>query len=149
MQFDLLILVIFFIWLIGITVILVFQSNFFRKLSNGVDKENLIKVLEKALEQEKINTLTISEIKKEIARIDDAGKFHIQKIGIIRFNPFKELGGDHSFSVALLDGEETGFLITGLHTRERTRVYLKDIKRGKSEVELSDDEKKALNKALH
>ena len=57
------------------------------------------------------------------------------------------MGGDHSFSVALLNGKGTGIIITGLHTRERTRVYVKDIKQGKSEVELSQEEKKALRLA--
>jgi len=56
--------------------------------------------------------------------------------------------GDHSFSLALLDGKDTGVVITGLHTRERTRVYMKAIKAGKGEHELSEDEKKALAKAL-
>jgi hypothetical protein len=63
---------------------------------------------------------------------------------MIRFNPFSELGGDHSFCLALLDDRDTGVVLTGLHTRERTRFYMKDITNGKSSLELSNEEKKAL-----
>ena len=63
---------------------------------------------------------------------------------MVRFNPFSEMGGDHSFSVALLDGHDTGIIITGLHTRERTRVYIKPVNKGKSEYDLSKEELKAL-----
>jgi hypothetical protein len=65
----------------------------------------------------------------------------------VRFNPFKELGGDHSFSLAILDSHDSGIVITSLHTRDRTRVYMKDIKKGKSESELSAEEKSALTSA--
>lgn len=71
-----------------------------------------------------------------------------QHIGLVRFNPFNDLGGDHSFSVALLDGHFSGILITGLHTRDRTRVYMKEIKSGTTTQSLSKEEEKALQKAL-
>ena len=72
----------------------------------------------------------------------------MQKYGFVRFNPFGDMGGDHSFCLALLNGKHTGFVLTGLHTRERTRVYVKHIKRGKSEYDLSKEERKALEQAL-
>jgi len=73
---------------------------------------------------------------------------HFQKLGLIRFNPFNETGGNNSFSLVLLDGKNNGWVMTGLHTRERTRLYVKPIKNLKSEYELSDEEKKALEKAV-
>jgi hypothetical protein len=57
------------------------------------------------------------------------------------------MGGDHSFSLALLDAHLTGFIITGLHTRERTRVYIKKIEEGKCKQDLSKEEREALKKA--
>lgn len=99
------------------------------------------------MEAEAINAREMSTIKVELGQQADEGRLHIQKIGIVRFNPFKEIGGDHSFSLALLDGKDTGVVLTGIHTRERTRIYTKQIKNGKCEFELSAEEKRALIKA--
>ena len=104
---------------------------------------DLKKVLEKILKRGEANTDELKILGRRIDLIEEDGKFHIQKVGIIRFNPFKELGGDHSFSLAILDSHDSGIIITSLHTRDRTRVYMKDIKKGKSGFELSAEEKKA------
>ncbi|KKR62278.1 MAG: hypothetical protein UU02_C0047G0008 [Candidatus Woesebacteria bacterium GW2011_GWA1_40_43] len=102
------------------------------------------KILEKILVRGDENTKNIKELVKKIDIIDDNDRRHIQKVGLVRFNPFSELGGDHSFCLAILDDRDTGVVITGLHTRDRTRVYMKDIKNGKSSLELSAEEKKAV-----
>ena len=73
--------------------------------------------------------------------------FSIQKVGIVRFNPFSEIGGNQSFSLALLDGNNDGVVITSLYTREGNRVYSKPIKQGKSKYLLSTEEKEAIEKA--
>lgn len=135
------------VWVLVLTVVLWLFASFFRKLTKGSKDSDLRRILEKILEVQKSNSQEIAEINKKIKTLEEEGLGHVQKVGLIRFNPFKELGGDHSFSLAILDGEDTGVVITGLHTRERTRIYMKAIKGGKSEFELSDEEKKALNKA--
>ncbi len=84
---------------------------------------------------------------KEIENLQKEGRFSIQKVGIIRFNPFSEVGGDQSFSLALLDADDNGVVITSLYTREENRVYGKPIKRGASEYSLSVEEKEAISKA--
>lgn len=104
-------------------------------------------MLDNLLEKEALNKKAIEDVKREVVRLEEEGRLHIQKLGFFRFNPFKELGGDHSFSLALLDGKDNGVLITGLHTRERTRVYVKGILRGKSKLELSKEEVRALKLA--
>lgn len=97
--------------------------------------------------KEDLDKKGFAEVRKRLSILEEDGKLHIQKVGIVRFNPFKELGGDHSFSLAVLDGRETGIVITSLHTRDRTRVYIKSIKNGKSDSELSSEEVRALAKA--
>ncbi len=109
---------------------------------------DLRSILDKIMAQGEANREGLGELTKELKRLDEEGALHVQKVGLVRFNPFKEIGGDHSFSLALLDGKETGVVITGLHTRERTRVYMKAIKAGRGEHELSEEERKALEKAL-
>ena len=76
-------------------------------------------------------------------------KFSIQKTGVVRFNPFSEIGGDQSFSIALLNKNNDGLVITSLYTRERNRVYAKPIIKGKSQYLLSKEEKEALEKAIN
>lgn len=106
-----------------------------------------MKILEKILTTQNQNLREINLVRKEVEKLEDEGKFHVQKVGVVRFNPFKEIGGDHSFSLALLNAKDSGVVITCLHTRERTRVYMKAVKNGKGEHELSDEEKKALKEA--
>ncbi|HET7099324.1 MAG TPA: DUF4446 family protein [Patescibacteria group bacterium] len=143
--FALYIFIIFGIWLLLTSIVLFRIWILFAKLTKGVEVVDLKKVLERVLERGNKNQKEIEEVTKRINWVESDGKSHIQKIGLTRFNPFKELGGDHSFSLAILNKEDSGIIITSLHTRDRTRVYMKDIKGGKSSSELSADEKKALN----
>jgi hypothetical protein len=132
------------LWLLGISIVLVRIFVLFNKLTRGVEVTDLKKILEKILSNGEKNSEEIKGLIKRADYLEEDGRLHVQKIGLVRFNPFKELGGDHSFSLAILNSEDTGVIITSLHTRDRTRVYMKDIKKGKSNFELSADEKRAL-----
>ncbi len=72
----------------------------------------------------------------------------LQKVGIVRFNPFQESGGDQSFSVAVLDASNNGFVITSLYGREANRVYAKPVSKGVSSYSLSKEEQEAISKAI-
>jgi hypothetical protein len=73
----------------------------------------------------------------------------LHKVAMIRFNPFKDLGGDQSFSIALLNGKNNGIVISSLHTREGTRVYSKAISSGKSEKHpLTEEEEQVVKQAI-
>lgn len=134
-------------WFLALTIGLIWIWRFLNRLTKGTKEKDLVKILEKILDDARINTEGIEELKKEISRVDKEAVSHIQKVGFIRFNPFSEVGGDHSFSVAILDEDDTGVVLTSIHTRDRTRVYAKVIRRGKSQTELSSEEKKALVEA--
>jgi hypothetical protein len=76
------------------------------------------------------------------------GLLHIQKIGLLRFNPFKDTGGDQSFILSLSDANDTGVVISGLYSRSGTRWYTKKVINGKAvEHDLSEEEKKVLKEA--
>jgi hypothetical protein len=135
-------------WLLGLTAVLVWIVYFFKRLTKSVKRGNLVRILDRVIKKEAENTKNVRNIYREIERIDAEGFYNFKKIGLVKFNPFKELGGDHSFAIALLDGVGSGFVLTGLHTRERTRIYLRKIIKGKSEHKLSAEEEKALIKAL-
>jgi len=144
---QLIILIALGVWTLILSVFVFIIFSFFKKLSKGIKEPDIRKTLDKILAAEVKNQSDIQEIKKEIQNIKYMDLEHIQKMSLVRFNPFKEIGGDHSFSLALLDGKENGVVITTLHTRDRTRVYAKEILKGKSAFELSSEEKKALLKA--
>jgi len=148
MSIELILLTVAGIWLLTLSVLYYYLYRFLNNLVSGVEEKNLKKVLEQIMNTQKASKKGLSEVRAEIARLEKAGELHVQKVGLLRFNPFRETGGDHSFSIAMLDGNDTGYILTGLHTRERTRVYLKQINKGSSDVKLSIDEKKTLSKAL-
>jgi hypothetical protein len=72
----------------------------------------------------------------------------IQKVGVIRFNPFADTGGDQSFAVALLDARGNGIVLSSLHGRADTRIFAKQVQAGRSKLALSDEEQDAIRKAL-
>lgn len=71
----------------------------------------------------------------------------VQRIGFVRYNAFPGVGGEMSFSIALLDGGQNGFVLTSIFGREEARVYAKEIKRGQSLIALSEEEQAALRQA--
>lgn len=105
------------------------------------EPENLKEVLSELKKTETKLEKTI----KDLEDLKTKNKLSLQKFSIIRFNPFKEVGGDQSFSVALLDDGDSGVVITSHYTREGNRVYGKPIKNGQSEYKLSDEEIKAID----
>lgn len=136
------------IWSIILTGFVAWIFLFFKKLSDQIGKDNLINILNKVLDRQKDNTGEIKKLFSEIKRIDSESVNNINRFSIVKFNPFDELGGDHSFSICVLDGNLSGFILTSIHTREKTRVYIKDIFKGKPKVDLSKEEKKALSQVL-
>jgi hypothetical protein len=87
------------------------------------------------------------KVLEEMKKLEDRQKFSVQKLGIVRFNPFSEVGSDQSFSMALLNEKNDGVVITSLYTRQENRVYGKPIKDSQSEYSLSEEEKNAIEKA--
>lgn len=90
----------------------------------------------------------LEKLSKDLEKLKGKTKFSLQKFGVVRFNPFSEIGSNQSFSVALLNGENNGFIITSFYSREGNRVYAKPIVNGESEYLLSKEEKEALEKAM-
>ena len=97
-----------------------------------------------------ISTLKSSTEKnrKDIKKIiENLGECY-QRVGIVKYDAFKEMGGKLSFSVALLNDNETGFIINSIHSSEGCYVYTKEIVNGECAISLGDEEKKALTLAL-
>src|SRR6266700_3948393 len=126
-----LLILIIIVWLGGLSYYWYRLKKNYLQLTNGGSKKTLDEVLE--------NLVHTQQKEKD-------ERYHIQKIGLLRFNPFKDTGGDQSFILALVDSFDTGIIITALYSRSGTRWYTKKVVKGKStEHELSDEEKKALH----
>jgi hypothetical protein len=90
----------------------------------------------------------VDELAMRSAMLERAQRGAIQRVGLVRFNPFEDTGGNQSFALALLDQQGDGIVISSLHARAATRVYGKAIAGGRSEAALSDEEAEALRVAL-
>ena len=84
----------------------------------------------------------------KIKKLEDVALHSIQKVGIIRFNPFEGAGGNQSFSLAILDQKDDGLVISSYHSKESTRIYAKPIRQGESKYPLTKEEEKAIKKAI-
>ena len=73
----------------------------------------------------------------------------IQKCGIVKYDAFNEMGGKLSFALALLDSDNTGWIMNAMHSREGCYTYVKEILKGESYVELSEEEAEALDRAIY
>ena len=80
--------------------------------------------------------------------LESAARLALQRVGVIRYNPFQDSGGDQSFALALLDHAGTGIVISSLHGRAETRIFAKHIENGRSTHSLSEEEQQAIRAAL-
>jgi len=135
-------------WQLVLSILFYQISKYQKKLSKGVGVKDLKTVLEKILKDYGEHSQKISEIIKSVKALEQDGTYHVQKIGLVRFNPYGDTGGNQSFCLAVLDNNDSGFIISSLHGRETTRLYAKPIKKGKAQnFELSAEEKEAIKNA--
>ncbi len=143
------ILLVLVIWNLVLTGFFWASWRHYRRLVKGVGKENLQKLMDKILKQIKEQQLESKEAKEFLRALTNKGESNYQKMGLVRFNPFAEMGGNQSFSFALLDGYDSGFLITSLHGRSLTRLYVKRVKQGKPvDGKLSKEEELAIKQVV-
>lgn len=141
-------LVAIFVWILFLTVMFWRMLIHYNKLTQGAGNQGLRGILEDVLKGAIENKKDIENLRAYCDRIEKEGHFHIQKVGLLRFNPFKDTGGDQSFILSLVDSKDTGVIISGLYSRSGLRWYAKKVINGVgAEHELSDDEKKALKEA--
>ena len=119
--------------------------NTFMKGKDGKTLEESMKErveeIESILKVTKQNRMEIKEINKKLDR-------NYQKVGIVKYDAFNEMGGKLSFALAMLDGNNSGWVINAMHSREGCYTYVKEILKGESYVDLAEDEAEALDKAI-
>jgi hypothetical protein len=117
----------------------------FLEKGNIKDARNvLFSHIEATKELEKLLRKSIDRI----ASLENSSKISLQKIGVVRFKPFGNRGGNQSFAVALLDYQNNGFVISSLFIQEGSRVFAKEVINGASDHVLSAEEKEAIARAI-
>ena len=153
--------ILLFLIISGAIILILLVINVFLFRQNYQTNKKIDKLLEKGkikdfkdifLSQKDKNNDLEERIKEAFLRIknlDEICERTIQKTGIVRFNPFNEMGGNQSFVIALLDAKNNGFVISSLFVKEGNRVYSKMVRNGKSDHSLSGEEVEAINRAIN
>ncbi len=119
----------------------------YRMLTTGTDGGNLEAVLADHVHDVRLATTKVEETDALARRLERASRTHVQRVGFLRFNPFRDAGGDQSFAVVLADQEGNGVVLSSLHGRDVTRVYGKSLVAWESAYTLTDEERQAIMKA--
>ncbi len=138
----------FVVWLVGISFFLLRMIRHYNTLTQDISVHGLKAILEEILKRQQGVIQKTNQLEKLLNETIDDGKQHIQKIGLIRFNPFLDTGGSQSFTMAVLDEEDNGIVMTSLYARTGNRWYVKEIAGGKGkDMELSKEEFTAIAQA--
>ena len=141
------------IFLLFILVIILFKSlgnleKKYRKMMRGVNSKNLEDLIQKYLDKVDEANSNSTKALEECIRIENHMKRCIQKVSVIRFKAFDDVGSDLSFSISLLDENNDGVILTGIYGRQESTTYAKPIDKGISRYDLSDEELTVLNQAI-
>ncbi|AEY64304.1 DUF4446 family protein [Clostridium sp. BNL1100] len=117
----------------------------YRKFMNGLSDRNIEELLETCLNNTNSVSTKNREIELQINNIERRLLQCIQKVGIVRFNAFDNVGSDLSFAIALLDNNDSGVVISGIYSRESSSTYSKPVVSGKSKYTLSAEEIQAID----
>jgi hypothetical protein len=142
-------ILIILIWL----VVLSCQGAGWRRKYYALMGQTTAHCLEERLKENKNLTENVLETLKEMekwqASFEQRSPGYLQKIGMVRYNAFPEVGSDLSYSVAILDGKGDGVVLSGIYGRDETRSFAKPIKDGQSNYRLTQEEEKAILLALY
>ena len=137
--------------LVAMLVLQAVQINRLRErldsLTRGSDGQSLEAVFDAHLETVHQVGRDLDELTARTAVLESSARHHFARMGLVRFNPFPDTGGNQSFALALLDESEEGFVVSSLHSRTGTRIYAKAIVGGKADTSLSTEETEAMGLA--
>ena len=138
------ILLVFFMWNIYLSYNLSKIKRRTRSFFASSEAKDLEGIIYKQIKKTNEIDCAIKKIVEDNKKIKGNLSECVQKVGVVRFNPFGDVGGNQSFVIALLDNSLNGVIIQGLYSRDGVRVYSKEIKKGKSEYTLGKEEKEAI-----
>ena len=119
----------------------------YRTVFAGAQVGNLEALLGQNLEEGRRNTARVEELAALCQRLETTLQHAVQGVGIVRFNPFGDTGGDQSFAIALLDAQGDGLVLTSIYGRAESRMYAKPVQGGQSPYPLTAEEAQAIRQA--
>jgi hypothetical protein len=131
----------------GVVLLLARQQRLlgqYQHLMTGTSGGNLEEMLNEHIAQVRETETRVEALDKLAHRLEKAAYFSLQHMGMVRYNPFGDTGGDQSFAVSLVDGHGNGVVLSSLHGRDMTRVYAKPLQKWESTYSLTDEEKQAI-----
>ncbi|RKI86238.1 DUF4446 family protein [bacterium 0.1xD8-71] len=123
-------------------------SKRYKKFMGGKNAKSLEKDIMGLYEDNKFLKTSMEKNKKDIQTLYRKFEGTFQKVGIVKYDAFNQMGGQLSFSLALLDENDNGFILNSVHSTEGCYSYTKEIKGGLCDISLGDEEKKALDIAM-
>jgi len=152
MDFVEILLILVIVCLCGLSGFLFFYYTKINKAINLFFEKGNIKdaraILSQEIEKNKRLEKELHAAINRIETLEGSAQISLQKMGIVRFNPFGDMGGNQSFAIAMLDQKNNGFVISSLFTKEGNRVYAKAITRGQSKHVLTVEEQDAISRAI-
>lgn len=149
------IFLVLFILILALAVLLVVLFTQFRsmkkktmKFMKGKDGRSLEKDIISLFEDNRFIKNENETIKEDIRQIQKRMRHCFQKVGLVKYDAFNQMGGKLSFCLCLLDERDSGFLLNSVHSSDGCYSYTKEIERGECKLSLGDEEKKALDMAL-
>lgn len=144
--FNILLLILYICSQIKLSKINKNYKKFMKKIGNGNNIEEMLKnYIDKV---EYVNNKN-EEIIKYCNKLDNNISLCIKKIGMVRYNAFKDTGSDLSFALALLNDNNDGIILNGIYSREMSNIYAKQVNEGKTNNKLSEEERRALEIAIN
>jgi Protein of unknown function (DUF4446) len=119
------------------------------KIFGDVSEGNTAQKLAEYLGTVRSTSVAVGRMREEHDRVVAQMPSVIRHVGLVRFSPFRDTGGDQSFTLALLDGRGDGVVVTALHSRHDSRLYAKPIESGSSPYSLTPEEREAMERALN
>ena len=147
--FMLILIVVLFVLYVNVSLKYDRLKNSYASFMRGKDGKNLEEsILTKFSELDGIAKI-IKQNRADVKEMYRRTEHCIQKCGIVKYDAFNEMGGKLSFALALLDSDNTGWIMNAMHSREGCYTYVKEILKGESYVELSEEEAQALDRAIY
>lgn len=123
-------------------------SKKYKKFMGGNEAKALESHIMELVTLNKANSDKMESNENEIKKLYQLQRYNFQKIGMIKYDAFKEMGGNLSFALTLLDANNNGFIINSVHNINSSYCYVKEVKEGKCVINLSEEEAIALERAL-
>lgn len=120
-------------------------ATYMTKLGKGENINEMLEGYVKNVDEIKAEN---KEIIEYCQKLDDRSNDYLKKMGMVRYNAYKDTGSNLSFALAILDNENNGFVLNGIYARDNSNIYAKPVVNGKSEYVLSNEEEEAIRKAI-